>query len=73
MTKILAINALYRASGITCQTVEAMIQAIETAGATVKVIHLREYHIKFSLIAESAPNDLEMHRVSVCKKMGCRS
>ena len=49
MIKILAINALYRASGITCQTVEAMIQAIETAGATVKVIHLREFHIKFCL------------------------
>jgi len=49
MTKILVINASYRAGGITDQTVDIMIQAIETAGATVEVIHLREHPIKFCL------------------------
>jgi multimeric flavodoxin WrbA len=49
MTKILAINASYRDDGITDQTVEAMIQAVETAGAKVEVVHLREYPIEFCL------------------------
>jgi len=49
MTKTLVINASYRAGGITDQTVEAMIQAVETAGATVEVVHLREHPIKFCL------------------------
>ena len=49
MTKILVINASYRAGGITDQTVDIMIQAVETAGATVEVVHLREHPIKFCL------------------------
>lgn len=49
MTKILVINASYRAGGITDQTVDTMIQAVETTGATVEVVHLREHPIKFCL------------------------
>ena len=49
MTKILSINASYRPGGITDQTVDTMIQAVETAGATVEVVHLREHPIKFCL------------------------
>ena len=49
MTKILVINASYRAGGITDQTVDIMIQAVETTGATVEVVHLREHPIKFCL------------------------
>lgn len=49
MTKILVINASYRAGGITDQTVDIMVQAVETDGATVDVVHLREHPIKFCL------------------------
>jgi len=49
MTNILVINASYRAGGITDQTVDIMIQAVETTGTTVEVVHLREHPIKFCL------------------------
>jgi len=42
MKKILAINASYRNDGITDQTVDTLIQAVETA-------HLREHPIEFCL------------------------
>ena len=49
MTRILAINGSYRDEGITDQTVEALAQAIEAAGAEVEIILLREYPIEFCL------------------------
>jgi multimeric flavodoxin WrbA len=49
MIKILAINGSYRDDGITDQTVEALAQAIEAAGAEVEIILLREYPIEFCL------------------------
>jgi multimeric flavodoxin WrbA len=47
MKKVLAINGSYRDDGITDQTVEALAQAIEAAGAEVEIILLREYPIEF--------------------------
>lgn len=47
--KILAINGSYRNNGITDQTVNALVQTIETAGGEVEVIRLRDYPIKFCL------------------------
>lgn len=49
MIKILAINGSYRNDGITDQTIEALAQAIKSAGAEVEVILLREYPIEFCL------------------------
>lgn len=49
MARILAINGSYRNNGITDQTVGAMVQAVETAGAEVDLILLREYPIGFCL------------------------
>jgi multimeric flavodoxin WrbA len=49
MIKILAINGSYRDEGITDQTVEALAQAIEAAGAEVEIILLREYPVEFCL------------------------
>lgn len=49
MIKILAINGSYRDDGITDQTVEALAQALEAAGAEVEIILLREYPIEFCL------------------------
>ncbi|HCE67546.1 MAG: FMN reductase [Geobacteraceae bacterium GWC2_55_20] len=49
MIKILAINGSYRNDGITDQTIEALSQAIKSAGAEVEVILLREYPIEFCL------------------------
>ena len=49
MPRILAINGSYRNNGITDQTVGAMVQAVETAGAEVEHILLREYPIGFCL------------------------
>lgn len=47
MKKILAINASYRTSGITDQTVEVLRQAVETLGGEVEVVKLREYPLEF--------------------------
>ncbi|VAX32273.1 Iron-sulfur flavoprotein, partial [hydrothermal vent metagenome] len=49
MAMILAINGSYRNNGITDQTVGAMVQAVETAGAEAEHILLREYPIEFCL------------------------
>ncbi len=49
MNKILAINGSYRDGGITDLTVEAMMLAVESTGAAVEVILLREYPIEFCL------------------------
>jgi multimeric flavodoxin WrbA len=49
MNKILAINGSYRDDGITDQAVNAMIQAVQAAGAEVELVLLREYPIEFCL------------------------
>ena len=49
MVKILAINGSYRDDGMTDQTVKALAQALESAGAEVEIILLREYPIEFCL------------------------
>ncbi|PKH03376.1 flavodoxin family protein [Psychromonas sp. MB-3u-54] len=47
MNKILAINGSYRDGGITDQAVNALVKALESAGAEVEVILLRKYPIEF--------------------------
>ena len=47
--KILAINGSYRDDGITDQSVDTMVQALEATGADVETVQLREYPIKFCL------------------------
>lgn len=49
MNKILAINGSYRDDGITDQAVAALVKAVESAGAEIEVILLREYPIEFCL------------------------
>jgi len=49
MSKVLAINGSYRDDGMTDQAVEALAQALESAGAEVEIILLREYPIEFCL------------------------
>ena len=46
---ILAINGSYRDDGITDQSVDAMVQALQAAGADVETVLLREYPISFCL------------------------
>ncbi len=61
MASILAINGSYRNNGITDQTVGAMVQAVETAGAEVDLILLREYPIGFCLncrVCTQKPGDM---------------
>lgn len=47
MTKILAINGSYLEGGVTDQAVDLMAQELETLGAEVEIINLREYPIEF--------------------------
>jgi len=49
MKKILAINGSYRDDGITDQSVEAFVRALESAGAEIEVVQLRDYPIEFCL------------------------
>ena len=49
MKKILAINGSYRNNGITDQAVDAMVNVLQSAGADVETILLREYPIQFCL------------------------
>ncbi|MHC1698583.1 MAG: flavodoxin family protein [Geobacteraceae bacterium] len=49
MSKVLAINGSYRDDGMTDQAVEALAEALETAGAEVEIILLRDYPIEFCL------------------------
>ncbi len=49
MSKILAINGSYRDGGITDQAVEAIVQAVESAGAEVELVLLREHPVEFCL------------------------
>ncbi|WP_428353778.1 flavodoxin family protein [Methyloprofundus sp.] len=49
MTKVLAINSSYRDEGFTDQTVDALTRVLESRGAEVETILLREYPIEFCL------------------------
>lgn len=49
MKKILAINGSYRDDGIADQAVEAFVRALESAGAEIEVVQLRDYPIEFCL------------------------
>ena len=49
MRKILAINGSYRDDGITDQAVNALLQAVQAAGAEVELVLLRDYPIEFCL------------------------
>ena len=49
MGKILVINGSYRDNGITDQVIKAMAEELETAGAEVEIILLRDYPIEFCL------------------------
>lgn len=49
MIRVLAINGSYRDDGITDQSVEALVQALELDGAEAEIILLREYPIEFCL------------------------
>ena len=49
MHKVLAINGSYRDDGITDQTVNALLQAVQAAGAEVELVLLRDYPIEFCL------------------------
>jgi multimeric flavodoxin WrbA len=47
MTKLLAVNGSYRENGVMDQAVELAAQTITEAGATIEVIHLRDFPIEF--------------------------
>lgn len=49
MAKILVINGSYRNNGITDQIIKSMAEELETAGAEVETIHLRDYPIEFCI------------------------
>ena len=49
MRKVLAINGSYRDDGITDQAVNALLQAVQAAGAEVELVLLRDYPIEFCL------------------------
>ncbi|MBU2675734.1 MAG: flavodoxin family protein [Gammaproteobacteria bacterium] len=48
-TRILAINGSYRSGGVTDQTVAGLLENLQTMGADVEQIKLREYPIEFCL------------------------
>lgn len=49
MTHLLAVNGSYREGGATDQAVEVAVETALAAGASVDVIHLRDYPIEFCL------------------------
>lgn len=49
MYKVLAINGSYRDDGITDQAVNALLQAVQAAGAEIELVLLRDYPIEFCL------------------------
>ena len=49
MHKVLAINGSYRDDGITDQAVNALLQAVQAAGAEIELVLLRDYPIEFCL------------------------
>jgi len=46
-TSVLAINGAYREDGITDQSVQAAVDALQADGVTVRVVKLRDYPIEF--------------------------
>ena len=49
MTQLLAINGSYREDGAIDQAVDVAVQAAIQSGATIEVIHLRDFAIGFCL------------------------
>ncbi|NOZ67967.1 MAG: flavodoxin family protein [Deferribacteres bacterium] len=49
MSRILAINGSYRSNGITDQSVNALTEAAEAAGAVTETVLLRRYPVEFCL------------------------
>ena len=47
MTRLLAVNGSYRESGAIDQALEVAVQSASQAGATIEVIHLRDFPIEF--------------------------
>ena len=47
MTQLLAVAGSYRENGAIDQTVDIAVQAASAAGATIEVIHLRDFPIEF--------------------------
>ena len=47
MTQLLAVNGSYRDSGAIDQALEVAMQSASEAGATIEVIHLRDFPIEF--------------------------
>ena len=47
MTQLLAVNGSYRENGAIDQAVEVAVQTASEAGATIEVIHLRDFPIEF--------------------------
>ena len=47
MTRLLAVNGSYRESGAIDQALEVAVQSASEAGATIEVIHLRDFPIEF--------------------------
>jgi multimeric flavodoxin WrbA len=47
MTRILAVNGSYRDNGAIDQAVALAVQTVETAGATIEVVNLRDFPIEF--------------------------
>jgi len=47
MTQLLAVNGSYREKGAIDQAVELAVQTASEAGATIEVIHLRDFPIEF--------------------------
>jgi multimeric flavodoxin WrbA len=49
MTRLLAINGSYREGGATDQALEVAVQTASEAGASIDVIHLRDFPIEFCI------------------------
>ena len=47
MTRLLAVNGSYREGGAIDQALEVAVQSASEAGATIEVIHLRDFPIEF--------------------------
>ena len=48
-SKVLAINGSYRDDGLTDQALDVVVDALESSGARVETVQLREYPIEFCL------------------------
>ncbi len=57
VTRVLSINGSYRDHGITDQAVDAVVRALDDAGAEVEDIQLREHQIEFCLNCRACTQD----------------